>query len=284
MRGQRIVYSDAEMTWLEANRKMVISDYHAAFQGAFARPDISAMNLHSLRKRKGWKTGREGDRYKGRHRKFSKAEMAWLEANRLLSISDYHRAFVEAFPREDVRPQNLHALRKRMGWKTGRTGHFEKGQAPANKGKRCAEGVGGRHPNARRSQFKKGQEPHNTKYLGHERLNVDGYIEISVPETNPHTGYGRRYVHKHVWLWEQIHGSVPEGHCLKCLDGDKTNTDPSNWIAIPRGVLPRLNGGRASRVMAYDTAPAELKPAILSIAQIEHRAREIRRQRKEPTA
>lgn len=124
---------------------------------------------------------------------------------------------------------------------------------PANKGKKCPEGVGGRHPNARRSQFKKGQEPHNTKHLGHERLSKDGYVEISVAETNPHTGYGRRYVHKHVHLWEALNGPVPEGHCLKSLDGDRTNTAPANWIAIPRGALPRLNGGRASRVSTMRT-------------------------------
>lgn len=281
MRGARIIYSEAEMAWLEANRTMVISDYHRAFQAAFARPDISAMNLHGLRKRKGWKTGREGDRYKGRHRKFSPTEMAWLEANRLLPITDYHRAFIAEFPREDVNPKNLHGLRKRMGWKTGRTGQFERGQVPANKGKRCPEGVGGRHPNARKTQFRKGQEPHNTKHLGHERLSKDGYVEISVAETNPHTGYGRRYVHKHVYLWEAANGPVPEGYCLKSLDGDKTNTDPSNWTAIPRGVLPRLNGGRATRVMAYNSAPDDLKPALLTIAKIDHRARELRRQRKD---
>ncbi|MFD2646388.1 HNH endonuclease signature motif containing protein [Devosia albogilva] len=123
---------------------------------------------------------------------------------------------------------------------------------------------------ARKTQFRKGQEPHNTKYLGHERINKDGYVEISVAQTNPHTGYGRRYVHKHVHLWTQKNGPVPEGHALKCLDGNKLNTDPSNWEAIPRGVLPRLNGGKATRVMAYDSAPAELKPALLTIAKIDH--------------
>src|SRR5690554_1575413 len=118
MRGQRIVYTDAEMAWLEANRMMVISDYHREFVEKFGRSEISALNLHGLRKRKGWKTGREGDRYKGRHRKFSAQEMAWLEANSTLPIADYHSGFIAAFPREDVRPANLHALRKRMGWKT----------------------------------------------------------------------------------------------------------------------------------------------------------------------
>lgn len=203
---------------------------------------------------------------------YTDKEMAWLSENRTMVIGDYHAGFCAAFGRNDVSAANLHSLRKRKGWKTGRTGTFEKGIVPHNKGKPCAPGTGGRHPNARRSQFKKGQEPHNTKYLGHERINKDGYVEISVAETNPHTGYERRYVHKHVHLWTQKNGPVPEGYALKCLDGDKSNTDPSNWELVPRALLPRLNG-RFGR--GYDTAPAELKPVILAVAKLEHEVRNI---------
>jgi hypothetical protein len=271
MRGARIIYSDTEMAWLEANRTMVISDYHRAFQAEFSRPDVSAMNLHGLRKRKGWKTGREGDRYKGRHRKFTAAEMAWLEANRLLPIADYHRTFIATFPREDVNPANLHALRKRMGWKTGRTGQFEKGQTPANKGKRCPEGQGGRHPNAQRTQFRKGATPHTYRGAGHERIDSkDGYVVMIVDEPNPWSGAKTRPVHKHRWLWEQANGPIPDGFCLKCLDGNKLNTDPSNWALIARGVLPHLNGGRFKKRLAYDAAAPELKPALMTAAKIKH--------------
>lgn len=279
MRGDRIPYSADEMAWLEANRMMVISDYHAAFQAKFDRPDIAAANLHGLRKRKGWKVGRAKGRTVGRLRSYSAEEMAWLRENHAMPIADYHRAFIAAFSRDDVTPGKLHSLRKRYGWKTGRTGHFVKGQAPANKGKVCPPGKGGRHPNAQRTQFRKGQLPHNTKYLGHERINVDGYVEISVAETNPHTGFERRYVHKHVYLWEAANGPVPEGYCLKALDGDRTNTDPSNWEAVPRGVLPRLNGGRATRIMAYDSAPDELKPTLLALAKVEHKASQLQRRK-----
>lgn len=279
MRGQRITYSAAEMAWLEANRTMVISDYHRAFQAAFERPDVAALNLHALRKRKGWKVGRAKGRTAGRLLRYSQAEMAWLRDNCTMAIGDYHTAFVEAFKRDDVSPGKLQSLRKRHGWKTGRTGHFAKGGEPANKGKVCPPGTGGRHPNAQRTQFRKGQQPHNTKYLGHERINVDGYVEISVAETNPHTGFERRYVHKHVYLWESANGPVPEGYCLKALDGDRTNTDPSNWEAVPRGVLPRLNGGRATRIMAYDAAPADLKPTLLALAKVEHKASQLQRRK-----
>jgi hypothetical protein len=225
-----------------------------------------------LRKRKGWKTGREGDRYKGRHRRFNADEMAWLRANHTLPIAEYHAGFLAAFAREDVRAANLHALRKRMGWKTGRTGQFEKGAVSHNKGQRCAPGKGGRHPNAQRTQFRAGGLPHNTKGAGHERIDTkDGYVILIVAEPNPWTGAATRPVHKHRWLWEKLHGPIPEGMALKCLDGNKLNTDPSNWELIPRAMLPRLNGkyGRG-----YDNAPAELKPTILAVAKLEHKVRE----------
>ena len=45
---------------------------------------------------------------------YSADEMAWLEANRLMVISDYADAFAERFGRE-IDAKNLHALRKRKG-------------------------------------------------------------------------------------------------------------------------------------------------------------------------
>ncbi len=213
---------------------------------------------------------------KGRSIIYSSAEMAWLEANRLLPISEYAAAFAVRFGR-DVSATNLHALRKRKGWKTGRTGHFAKGEAPHNKGVPCPPGVGGRHPNARRNQFRKGDLPHTFRGAGHERIDdKDGYVVMIVAETNPWTGAATRPVLKHRYLWEQVNGPLPDGHCLKCLDGDKTNTDPENWEAIPRALLPRLNGGRGKTLVAYDEAPSELKPTILACARLHHRAKAAR--------
>lgn len=265
-RVARIAYSHAELGWLEEHRMMVISDYHAAFCAAFGRTDVTASHLHGLRKRKAWKVGRAPGRYIGRHLLFSRAEINWLRDNCTKSREEYYSEFRAAFPESVATAQQVHALRKREGWKTGRTGHFEKGAAPWSKGKKLPFNA-----NSARTQFKKGQQPHNTKFAGHERVRAsDGYIEISVDETNPHTGFERRYVLKHRWLWEQEHGPVPEGMALKCK-GNRRNTDPSNWELVPRAVLPRLNGkfGRG-----YDSAPAEIKPTIMTVAKLEHRIRE----------
>lgn len=211
---------------------------------------------------------------KGRAIRYLAAELCWLERHRTLPIADYHARFSARFDRDDVTAGHLHALRKRKGWKTGRTGQYEKGAVPLNKGAKCAPGRGGRHPNARRTQFRKGQRPHNTKYAGHERVSKDGYVEISIDERNPHTGFERRYVLKHLWLWEKAHGPVPEGMCLKCLDGDRLNVDPSNWELIPRALLPYLNGRWG---VDYQAAHPEVKPAVLALAKVKHAAQKARR-------
>jgi len=210
---------------------------------------------------------------KGRQIIYSRAELAFIEARCTQNRREMHAKFVRKFSRSDVSLVHINSLCNRKGWLTGRTGRLEKGNEPPNKGKKMPY-----HPNSARTRFKKGNKPHNTNYLGHERISKDGYVEISVDEINPHTGFERRYVLKHRWLWEQANGAVPAGMCLKCK-GDQLNTDPTNWELVPRALLPRLNG-RFGR--GYDEAPNALKPAIMAVAKIEHQIREKRKHPQHP--
>lgn len=215
---------------------------------------------------------------KGVYISYSAAERAWLRANRGMVISDYHREFCAQFGR-DVSADNLHALRKREGWRTGRTGCVEKGQAPAKKGTKCEPGKGGLHPNARRTQFTPGERRGVAvklyKPIGTERVSKDGYLERKIHDGMP---LQSRWRAVHLIRWEAANGPLPKGSCLKCLDGNKGNTDPQNWEAIPRALLPRLAGGnRYKRTLAYDHAPPELRPSILAIAKLAHQARTTRR-------
>lgn len=57
---------------------------------------------------------------------------------------------------------------------------------------------------------------------------------------------------------------MPDGHILKCLDGDRRNTAPSNWSALPKGMVPKLSLKRG-----FEDAPAELKPVILTLTRLE---------------
>lgn len=203
---------------------------------------------------------------KGQRIAYSQAELYWIKVNAHRPRSDAHAEFVYLWDRPDVSATNYKRLCIRNGWLTGNDGRFKPGQPAPNKGWPMPF-----HPNSAAARFQPGRRPHTWRGPGHESVDPKhGYVWLIVAETNPYTGAATRRVMKHRWLWEQAHGPVPDGHVLKSRDGDRTNTDPANWIAVPRGLLPRLNG-RFGR--NYDTAPPELKPLLLTIAQLEHAAR-----------
>lgn len=207
---------------------------------------------------------------KGRRIAYSDAELAWIRDNCHRPRADAHADFVVMWNRAEVTLENFKALCTRRGWTTGRDGRFHLGQAAHNKGKPMPY-----HPNSAAHRFRPGERRGRAsrlyKPIGTERLSHDGYLERKVNDDLP---LNRRWRAVHLIRWEDRHGPVPPGHCLKCLDGDKLNTDPDNWAAIPRALLPRLNG-RFGR--DYDAAPPELRAAILATARLEHLARERRR-------
>ena len=209
--------------------------------------------------------------------RYSMDELCFIYLRRDMPRAALHAAFVDWFGREDVTAEHLKALCNRKGWLTGRTGRFEKGNIPVNKGAACPPGIGGRHPNSRKTQFRKGERRGVAvrlyKPIGTERISKEGYIERKIHDRLP---LQSRWRAVHLLRWEERHGPIPAGHCLKCLDGDKANTDPSNWELVPRALLPRLNG-RFGR--GYDAAPAEIRPTIMAVARLAHGAREKQRRR-----
>ena len=210
---------------------------------------------------------------KGRAIHYADDELDFIEETSTLPRRTAHAAFCELFGRSDVSLGAYKSLCKRMGWLTGRTGCFDKGHVPANKGKSMPFNA-----NSARTRFKKGNRSgranENYKPIGTERLSKEGYLERKIHDGLP---LQSRWRAVHLINWEAANGPVPDGHCLKCLDGDKANVDPVNWECIPRAILPRLNG-RFGR--SFDTAPSELKPVIMATAKLAHRAQEAGRRRK----
>lgn len=266
MRGGRIPYSAAEMQWLADNRTMVISDYHRAFVATFDRQDITAAHLHSLRKRLGWKVGRAKGRLAGRRQRrrlpVSATELQWLQNNCTVPIGEYHSSFCAEFSRTDLTAEQLHSLRKREGWSTGRTGRFEKGSIPWTKGRKLPFNAGSARTQFKRGGPRSGNAIENYRPIGSERMHESGFLERKVNDDFPMQA---RWQFVHRINWEAANGPVPAGMVLKCK-GSKTDTNPSNFELVPRGVLARLNKSRHG----YDQAPAELKPTIMAVAKLQH--------------
>lgn len=208
---------------------------------------------------------------KGRAIPYSAAELAWLKERAGVPRRELHEWFCVEFDREDVTLDNLKSLMKRKGWMTGRTGCFPAGHVPQNKGKTMPYNA-----NSAKTRFKKGHRGGRAleryKPIGTERLSKEGYVERKIHDGMP---LQSRWRAVHLIRWEEENGPVPEGHCLKCVDGDKSNTDPRNWLPIPRALLPRLNG-RWTR-LSYDDAEPEIRPYILAAARLQHAARQAKK-------
>lgn len=140
--------------------------------------------------------------------------------------------------------------------RSGRTGRFDKGHVPMNKG------IKGMHLSPA-TEFKKGHTPANTRPLGSERIdNKDGYIHVKIEEANPYTKAQTRFKQKHVVLWERKHGPVPKGFAVIFKDSDRMNCVDENLELVSRAELARLNQ------LKYSEAHPEIKPALLTLAKL----------------
>ncbi|HBJ74016.1 MAG TPA: HNH endonuclease [Syntrophaceae bacterium] len=157
------------------------------------------------------------------------------------------------------------AFTKNHKIRSGRNGRFIKGRLSWNKG---TKGLTGRNQTC----FVAGDVPVNRKPLGSERIDAkSGHILVKIAEENPYTGHGTRYKHKHVHIWELLHGPAPKGKVVFFVDGDKLNCSPENLMLIERSVLLRLNQS------GYRALPGVLKPTLLAVVKIEVKAFEKRR-------
>lgn len=148
---------------------------------------------------------------------------------------------------------------KRHKIKTGRTGHFQKGCVPANKGTH----IGGYEP----TQFKKGQLPTGTKPVGTETVRKDGYIWVKVEMPNV-------WKQKHLLIWEKANGKVPKGHVIIFLDGNRGNTSLDNLFLIDRKTEVAMNRLRLQKT------DKETTTAILNLARLQIKMAEAKKGRK----
>ena len=184
-------------------------------------------------------------------------QLNWLrEHYPLLTITKLTPAFNAAFGTDKTEAQIFGCV-KRYGIKSGRTGTFQKGHVPVNKGKK------GPPPKGKQLNtiFKKGQAPRNKKPIGHERIDSqDGYVYVKTDQKNPWTGAQGWYRQKHVVTWEQHNGPVPKGHCVLLKDGNKQNcSDINNLMLVTRGQLAQLNKTKLMLVLVLMEMVIELE-------------------------
>ena len=124
-------------------------------------------------------------------------------------------------------------------------------------------------------QLKKGGTPWNkghggfkTKEVGTERFcSKDGYVIIKTKQP-------RTWRRKHVVIWEQHHGKIPQGHCIRFLDNDRTNCNIDNLVCIHRGANAVINHQNPA-----NSDNPNINHAIILTEQINHTIKNIDRYR-----
>lgn len=175
---------------------------------------------------------------------YSQSELKFVELNCKLPVAELHRQFCEKFNRDDVRAVNINSLRKRNGWLTGRTGCFEKGNEPFNKGVKGWYAKG-----TEKTRFPKGHKPLNHRPVGSTRITADGYTEIKMAEGMHQWKLFHRVV------WERLNGKIPRGLNLIFIDGNKQNLAITNLTLVTRAQNMKRNSH-------YENYPKEISQLI----------------------
>lgn len=196
-------------------------------------------------------------------RMYSQEERDFIAA---YAVGHSYKEIQEAFNKKFLTDVSIGQIKSYMGNHkivTGKTGRFEKGHIPANKGTH----IGGWEP----TQFKKGRISENHKPVGtisvrHNRKRGQKYVYVKVAEPN-------KWRPLHVVEWEKHNGPVPEGKIVIFLDGDVLNTQIENLTLVSRSVHARLNQ------MGLRTKDPEYTKTAVRVAELAAKIGEAKRRK-----
>lgn len=223
-------YTDEQHKWLLENYKTnTYKDLHRKFNETFG----TEKTFHAIKSYLGNRKLRIGVK------DFGKYTDEMIEFIRV-RVKEYTDKEIAVMMNEkwdlNVNDGTIGNIKTQNGIRSGvNRGTFQKGQVPFNKGMKQTDFMSPEMiERTKATRFQKGQKPTNHRPVGSERITVDGFVEIKVKEPN-------------VWrpkqrvLWEQEHGSIPKGHVVIFLDGNKQNMELSNLRLITQEENAYLN-------------------------------------------
>ena len=144
-------------------------------------------------------------------------------------------------------------LKAKLGVKSGtHGGRFEKGNKPANKGKKWRDFMSPEgQARSRATTFKKGQKPRNAyRKLLDEKTDKFGTWVYVRPRNRRFPADD--WVSKQRFVWMQANGrDWPEGCRAVFADHDTTNLDPENIVPVPNDLYAIVTGGVHGQALPY---------------------------------
>ena len=187
---------------------------------------------------------------------YTREQEAWLKENVVGNgFDELVKRFNERF-NADVGYQSLAGKSHRLGLKNGLTTsrwtkgeavkngekyQFKKGHKSFTKGLKWADYMSEEaQEKSRKTQFQKGHVSHNSRKIGDERIDRDGYILIKV--CNHPTDSHKNWRLKHRYVYEQYHNmTIPKNHAVVFLDQNKQNFDIDNLYLVNQRVLTYMS-------------------------------------------
>ena len=182
---------------------------------------------------------------KGKKNNYTQEQLEYIKKNKELPAKQLTEQLNKKF-NTNYTECAIKGVKLRNGWKTGRTGRFEKGNKPIhtfNKG------------HIPKNAFKNGHKPHNWRQVGSSRLTKDGYLEIKIGEP-------RTWKLLHIILYENYNGQIPKGHCIIFKDGDRTNIKIDNLQLIKRSENLKYNR------LSSDLKTNETRDTVRNLAKL----------------
>lgn len=143
-----------------------------------------------------------------------------------------HKEMAELVSRtfqKEINAAQIKAIRGRLHIDSGLTGRFVKDDP------RCFHPQKGYHaPGSEKGWFKKGKTSWNHANVGDEAWTTDGYLKVKIAEPN-------KWRQKHILVWEQHNGPIPEGFMVTFKDQDHANCSIENLVLISKSENAIMN-------------------------------------------
>ncbi|CAB4148736.1 HNH nuclease [uncultured Caudovirales phage] len=105
----------------------------------------------------------------------------------------------------------------------GKNYQFKKGHVSYNYGQKMSDIL---YEKIKKTMFKKGNKPHNTRKEGEETVSTDGYTYVKIADND--------WRLKHRVVWEQVNGPIPADHIVVFKDNNLLNFDINNLLLISK--------------------------------------------------
>lgn len=154
---------------------------------------------------------------------FTPEEVEWIIKNHKGINTDDLTEIINKKFNKNITRQQLKGFRSNHSLPSGVDTTFKKGVVSY----RPPKGV----RNSIKTEFKKGNKPHNTAPIGSEVVKK-GYWYRKITENNPPGQSRKDWKLVHHIVWEEHHGKIPPKHRVIFLDGNTSNFDIKNLALI----------------------------------------------------